>query len=257
MTGTNGELVAQVRQAIDTALNAGKPAPGRPTLVRMTGATDHAVRKALAELSAEKAGVSPTGPGGSPGSGSQGADTSGATGELIASEVASAGGTLSPTGAADASADDQPPVPGAQPAPPGGRFVAWAGFVFGSVMSVAANVLHAWLPAPHQPPGWSPGVAPQIGAAVWPLGLMLAVEALSRIRWPHGLLWSLARFGGAGTVAVGSAVISYGHLRDVLLAWQYGPLAADVGPLVLDGLMVVCGFALLAISRTSTGEEGR
>lgn len=70
----------------------------------------------------------------------------------------------------------------------------------------------------------------------------------------HRSALGLARFGGAGTVAVGSAVISYGHLRDVLLAWQYGPLAAAVGPLVLDGLMVVCGFALLAMSRTSAGK---
>lgn len=122
-------------------------------------------------------------------------------------------------------------------------------------MSIAANVLHAWLPAGHEPPGWSPGLAPQIGAAVWPIGLMLAVEALSRIRWPGGIGWGLARFGGAGAVATGSAVISYGHLHDVLLAWSYGPAAAAVGPLVLDGLMVVCGFALLAMSRASQADE--
>lgn len=66
----------------------------------------------------------------------------------------------------------------------------------------------------------------------------------------------MARFGGTGAVAVGSALISYRHLRDVLLAWSYDPMAAAV-PLVLDGLMVVCGFALLAASRTSAGEPGR
>jgi hypothetical protein len=64
--------------------------------------------------------------------------------------------------------------------------------------------------------------------------------------------WALARYGGAGTVAVGSAVISYGHLHEVLLAWDYGALGAAVGPLVLDGLMVVSGFALLAMSRSRT-----
>src|ERR1041385_7384479 len=82
-----------------------------------------------------------------------------------------------------------------------------------------------------------------------PIGLLLSVEVLSRVRWHHGRWWRLARVGGAGAVAVGSAVISYGHLRDVLLAWGYGPLGAGVGPLVLDGLMVVSGFALLAIQR--------
>ncbi|HEX2298454.1 MAG TPA: hypothetical protein VHH34_08045, partial [Pseudonocardiaceae bacterium] len=40
-----------------------------------------------------------------------------------------------------------------------------------------------------------------------------------------------------------------GHLHELLLAWDYGPLGAAVGPLVLDGLMVVSGFALLAMSR--------
>ncbi|HWC78984.1 MAG TPA: hypothetical protein VG756_03375 [Pseudonocardiaceae bacterium] len=88
---------------------------------------------------------------------------------------------------------------------------------------------------------------------MWPIGLMIAVKALWRIRRPKGLGWGIARFGGAGTVAVDSAIISYGHLRNVL-AWSYGPLAAAVGPLALGGLMVVCGFALLAMSRTSVGE---
>jgi hypothetical protein len=71
------------------------------------------------------------------------------------------------------------------------------------------------------------------------------------------ICWALARFGGAGTVALGSAVISYGHLRDVLEAWHYTSLAAAVGPLVLDGLMVVCGFALLAASHASPGDTHR
>jgi len=132
--------------------------------------------------------------------------------------------------------------------PPGARFVAWLGFAFGSVMSVAANVLHTWLPADDAPDGWTPGLAPQIGSAVWPIGLLLSVEVLSRVRWRAGALWALARYGGAGTVAIGSGVISYGHLREVLLAWGYGHPGADVGPLVLDGLMVVCGFALLSMT---------
>jgi hypothetical protein len=145
---------------------------------------------------------------------------------------------------------------GSAPVPAGARFVAWLGFVFGSAMSVAANVLHAWLPADEQPAGWSPGLAPQVGSAVWPIGLLLSVEVLSRVRWAPGFWWGMARYGGAGTVAVGSAIISYGHLHGVLLAWDYGPLGAAVGPLVLDGLMVVSGFALLAMSRRHADPTG-
>lgn len=131
---------------------------------------------------------------------------------------------------------------------PRGRLVSWTGFVFGSVTSIAANILHTWLPAASMPPGWTPGIAPQVGAAVWPIGLLLSVEVLSRARWRRGWLWALARYGGAGAVAIGSAVISYSHLREVLLTWGYGSAAAYVGPLVLDGLMVVSGFALLSMT---------
>jgi hypothetical protein len=252
VTTTDGNLVTQIRQAIDAAHQAGRPTPGRPTLVRLTGATDHAVRKVLADLASSKADA----------------------GESAAIEVRQADSldegepqlqtvpntSLATAGATNGSVGEVVPpatnsVTSANSQPiqrpaPGGRLVAWTGFVFGSVMSIAANVLHAWLPAVHQAPGWSPGLAPQIGAAVWPIGLMLAVEALSRVHWPKGLGWGLARYGGAGAVALGSAVISYGHLRDLLIAWQYAPVAASVGPLVLDGLMLVSGFALLAQSMT-------
>ncbi|TWP44178.1 DUF2637 domain-containing protein [Lentzea tibetensis] len=139
---------------------------------------------------------------------------------------------------------------------PTGGWWPGPGFVFGSVTSIAANVLHTWLPAQHQSPGWTPGLAPQLGAAVWPIGLLLSVEILSRIHWPQGKLWNLARYASTSTVALGSAVISYGHLRDLLLAWHYPPLAAAVGPLVLDGLMTISGFALLAISNQHDRRTG-
>ncbi|MFE9576334.1 hypothetical protein ACFYO1_08120 [Nocardia sp. NPDC006044] len=116
------------------------------------------------------------------------------------------------------------------------------------MLSVAANWLHTWLPAAAMPDGWHPGVAPQIGSAVWPIGLLLSVEVLSRTRWRRGLGWLIARYIGAGSVALGSAIISYGHVHDVLTNWGYGQLGAAVGPIVLDGLMVISGFALLSES---------
>ena len=248
MTATNGELVEQVRQAITTARQAGQPTPGRPTLVRLTGATDHAVRRALANLAAEQVNAGEPGSAHARESGTSLPDAPGTD----AQPDATGGEPGDPT----SPAPHQRPNIAPKPPAPAGRPTAWAGFVFGSFMSIAANILHAWLPTAHEPAGWRPGIPPQIGAAVWPIGLMIAIEALWRIRWPKGLGWGIARFGGAGTVAVGSAIISYGHLRDVLLAWSYSPMAAAVGPLVLDGLMAVCGFALLAMSRTSAGEAG-
>src|SRR5205823_13931904 len=46
----NLDVLEQVRQAVSDAQTAGEPAPGRPTLVKLTGATDYQVRKALAAL---------------------------------------------------------------------------------------------------------------------------------------------------------------------------------------------------------------
>lgn len=146
-----------------------------------------------------------------------------------------------------------------------GQLVAWAGFVFGGAVSVAANVKHAYIPRPPDgldeaaravwtaPPEWAPDTSAVVGAAVWPLMLLLAVEVMTRVSWGGGW-WNLARFGGVGVVGVGSAIISYGHIHDVLLLWHYGELGARIGPLVVDGLMVVCGFALLAISQAPARE---
>lgn len=163
-------------------------------------------------------------------------------------------------GAAKPSAVHQP-VRRVASAPPkadpvGGRLVAWAGFVFGSLTSVAGNVLAARLAPPHAALGWHPSTFAEVGAAVWPIALLLSVEALSRIRWPKGALWALARFGGAGTVALCSALISYSHIAAVLSSWGYQTLGARVGPLVVDGLMIICGFALLATAGVSAGGVG-
>jgi hypothetical protein len=277
---TTEDLVEQIREVFAQARAAGQPLPGRPTLAKLTGATDYRVRVALEQL----AKTDPDTGGADGGPGEDGdpdlanADPAGeiatsagtddrqpsATGSPLADELtankpptahtarslansAAAGHASSAPGGGQHSTSPPEAVP-ATGAPAGARIVSWAGFVFGSVMSVAANVLHTWLPVARMPAGWTPGIAAQIGAAVWPIALLLSVEVLSRVPWRRGRLWSLARFGGAGTVALGSAVISYGHVQDVLAAWGYSTLAAHVGPLALDGLMVISGFALLAMS---------
>ncbi|WP_433594641.1 terminase gpP N-terminus-related DNA-binding protein [Nocardia sp. CA-145437] len=131
---------------------------------------------------------------------------------------------------------------------PRGQLVARTGFVFGSLTSVATNVLHTYLPTVQMPDGMALVIAARLGAAIWPIGLLLSIEVLARVAWRRGPAWTAARFGGAGAVAFGSAVISYSHVREVLLAWGYGHPAAEFGPLTLDGLMVVCGFALLSLT---------
>lgn len=130
----------------------------------------------------------------------------------------------------------------------GARLVAWAGFAIGSLVSVAGNWLAAWLATPENP-NPAPTAATQAGAAVWPIALLIAIEVLSRTPWKAGWHWVLVRVGGVGVVALGSAVISYGHIHAVLRSWGYDAVGAGVGPLVIDGLMTVSGFALLVIGQ--------
>lgn len=143
----------------------------------------------------------------------------------------------------------------------GARAVSWVSFVFGVVVSVAANVAHtfhpssaqleAWQAAGHLVTDWSPEVGSMIAAAFWPLALLLAVEVLTRVRWRRGFLWNAARFGGTGTVALVAALMSYRHMAGLLASYGEDWLSAHVGPLAVDGLMIVAGFALLSMGSKS------
>jgi hypothetical protein len=134
----------------------------------------------------------------------------------------------------------------------GARFVAWVGFVFGSLTSIGANLLAARIPPDPTPVGWTPDVWAQVGSAVWPVSLLISVEVLSRTVWPKTLLSRAIRFIGVGAVALFSAVISYQHIQAVLISWNYEGLSAGVGPLAVDGLMVVSGAAMVLGSTAVT-----
>lgn len=132
-----------------------------------------------------------------------------------------------------------------------GFWWALAGFGLGSLVSVGFNLQSAWLPAAQHGPTWSPSLASQAAAIVWPLTLIVSVEVLSRIAWPDGWGWRLVRTSGILAVALGSATISYGHIYEVLTAWGYDKHQAIVGPLVVDGLMLISGFALVSLGHAA------
>lgn len=134
----------------------------------------------------------------------------------------------------------------------GARFVAWVGFVFGSLVSIGGNLLAARIPPKPTPLGWSPDVWAQVGSTVWPVALLISVEVLSRTMWPKTLLSRAVRYVGVGAVALFSAVISYQHIQAVLISWNYEGLSAGVGPLAVDGLMVVSGAAMVLGSTAVT-----
>lgn len=150
-----------------------------------------------------------------------------------------------------------------------GRGWAYVGTVLGAAVSVAANIAHSYVPprcapvsaggvpggegcVPWTPPSdWAPPTEAVIGSALWPVLVVVAVEILTRVDWPPSGRWLAARWLGLLPVALVAAVISYVHGYGLLLHWGEGELAAALGPLAPDGLMVIASSALL-IRRTDT-----
>lgn len=131
--------------------------------------------------------------------------------------------------------------------PVGARMVVWASFLLGIAASLAANVAHA-----------EPGVGPRVAAGFVPLALLLAVECMTRPYWNKtGWQWGMARYGGTGLVAVVAAVMSYRHMHGLFHSYGEDVVTAALGPLAVDGLMIVAGFALLATTPQPGGGERR
>lgn len=133
-----------------------------------------------------------------------------------------------------------------------GYWYALVGFGLGSLESVAFNVLAAFIgPTGYGFELWQSLLPALLGAAVWPIALLVSVEVLARVEWEAHWGWWFVRVGGILLVALASAVISYGHIHAVLKFWKYGWLEAGVGPLVIDGQMLISGFALYTIGRAA------
>jgi hypothetical protein len=130
------------------------------------------------------------------------------------------------------------------------RAWAYTGAILGGGVSIAANIAHSYVP----PTGWTPvggkqQYTPQlgavIGAVVWPVALFVAVEILARTPWPTGRRWLILRYLGLVPVALVAAFVSYRHLSGLLAYYHEDTLTAAVGPLAVDGLMVMATAALL------------
>jgi hypothetical protein len=157
-------------------------------------------------------------------------------------------------------AQTQPePVRAERPIRPRGWFVAWLSFVVGGLVSVAANIAHTlyptaaqlatWTAAGNPADTWAPSPGAMVFAAFWPIALILSVEVLTRVSWRPGFLFGLARYGGTTLVAAVAAVMSYRHMSGLLAIWGEDAWGAHLGPLAVDGLMVVAAAALLTMSR--------
>lgn len=137
-----------------------------------------------------------------------------------------------------------------------GRGWAYAGAMLGGVVSIAANIAHSYVPPAESPQGWAPEPGAVIGAVFWPVALVVAVEILARTAWPEGRRWLALRFAGLLPVAVVAAMVSYRHLSGLLAFYGEDAITSRVGPLAVDGLMVMASGALLAIAARRGSSAG-
>jgi hypothetical protein len=130
----------------------------------------------------------------------------------------------------------------------GGRAWPYAGLALGGGVSVAANVAHSYVPPPSAASGWTPSPGAVLLAAFWPAAVFVAVEIMARAQWAAGRRWVLVRWGGLAPVALVAAVVSYRHLAGLLDYYGEDAVTVAIGPLAVDGLMIVSTGALLAMS---------
>ncbi len=132
-----------------------------------------------------------------------------------------------------------------------GRRWAYIGAALGGTVSIAANIAHSYVPPVGAAEGWSPNVGAVIGAMFWPVALFVATEILTRVAWPSGRVWQLLRWAGMLPVAAVAALVSYRHLSGLLAYYGEESIVCVLGPLAVDGLMVMATGAILATGRNS------
>jgi hypothetical protein len=129
-----------------------------------------------------------------------------------------------------------------------GRGWAYTGAILGGAVSIAANVAHSYVPPADvaDPAAWTPHAGAVVGAVFWPLALFVAVEIFARTPWAREAKWAALRWLGLLPVAVVAAVVSYRHLSGLLAFYREDALTVAIGPLAVDGLMVMATGALIA-----------
>ncbi|PRY28025.1 hypothetical protein [Pseudosporangium ferrugineum] len=133
-----------------------------------------------------------------------------------------------------------------------GRGWAYIGAALGGTVSIAANVAHSYVPPAGAPADWSPPTGAVVGSVFWPVALFVATEILARVAWPVGRRWTALRFLGLLPVALVAAIVSYKHGSGLLRFYGEDFLTAHLGPLAVDGLMVMASAALLATAHRAT-----
>ncbi len=115
-------------------------------------------------------------------------------------------------------------------------------------LSVAGNLAHTY----HINP--DPSARALVYAIMWPLMVWAGVELFVRLPWQAILTHRLVRWVGILLVAAIAALVSYRHLRGLLVADGEEWTVYTFGPLAVDGLMLMSTLGLL-LTRSLKGTD--
>lgn len=120
-----------------------------------------------------------------------------------------------------------------------GRRWAYAAMLIMLTLSVAGNLSHTFLVNP------AAGGRAQTYAVMWPLLVWFGVELFARIPWRNKRSHSAVRWGGVMGPALIAGIVSYNHLSGLLKADKEDWIVYTIGPLAVDGLMLMSTLGLL------------
>lgn len=141
------------------------------------------------------------------------------------------------------------------------RGLAVVGLLSFGGASITANVLSVQLPAltwswnGSTVAAWQamPKVSDVDGwayfwAVLFPIAALMGIEFVSRFTGLHKVL----RFGVLGLASLVAVVSSYLHIVHVLLWYGQGVLISIIGPVAVDGLMILCTMEILSTVHVRT-----
>jgi hypothetical protein len=106
-------------------------------------------------------------------------------------------------------------------------------------LSIAGNISHTL----HVNP--DPSIRSLVYAVSWPVMVWAGVELFVRIPWQALLTHRLIRWVGILLVSSIAALVSYNHLSGLLEADKEDWVVYSIGPLAIDGLMLMATLGLL------------
>lgn len=116
-------------------------------------------------------------------------------------------------------------------------------------LSIAGNLSHTFLKNP------TAGMRAQTYAVMWPLLVWAGVELFVRIPWRKEPVHHAVRWFGVLIPAGVAGLVSYNHLSGLLKADREDWVVYTLGPLAVDGLMLMSTLGLLLTRSIATKTE--